>query len=916
MNASPNQNSERGATRSPVENDTGDAAITRDRGVTSRARSSASSQVAGGQTCGCPRELPATTALASPARCLPLIAALSCLYFFPIFLHPGEVLFSGHNNHNDFLRLAYPWRYYAVSQAQDGSLPLWLPASMAGVPFEADCQTQMFYPPYAVFYMAPLTWLLPLFGFVLWAHVLLAGLLMFAYARYRRLTPLASLVAAAGFMFAGKWLIHILESGHYAFLPVAWFPLLLYWAELAIERRSLRYIAGVGMLGAVIFTGSHPQMTLYMGFLACLLSLRPVFGSATLAAAGERSRAFSTGETSESATGTAPSTSSAPSILNRIDAPHAGNRPAEVLSDRTSRAGRFRWWMFTWIAAGCLATGLTAIQLLPTLELVGYTTRAQQITAHHAEGFDLVVHGAKDVIKRFLSLLGPQNFGGTPSETVGALGVLWAGVALITMVLDRRPAFRVYGGILLLMVLFALNSSTPVYPVLRRLIPGFALFRIPTRFLMLAGFPLGMLAGSLTQRLFESGQQCRTACRQAAVVLAGLAVGFLILSLASRLFGKLPDSAPLPPYWKWLLAVAPGAIAVLLWRSRRTTGSRFTAAAWLALLAADLWGLHWQYVVTQPPADVFPETDLVRFVRAHPGDYRIMQRALGEQSSSAAAITQGLCIMHGLECVTGYNPTDLGTFRQFLHFIAGRDDPPNLDEVITIPPECNQQLLDLLGARYLVGPAADGLTPAESQNWRHVATLTDNRTLTERGMVDLPPQNVYERIAPLPRAFVVDSARRTPPHSELLQALQKADLRTSVFLDSPKSRFQSLPEPLAESRPEGVFQEARIVSREPERIVVEVEREAPGYLVLLDAWYPGWRCRTAEGRELPIWRANSLFRAIPVAAGKQTLEFTFAPPVYELGRLVSLVSLAGVVGFLAVSGFAAQRRRYVVSSGK
>ena len=46
--------------------------------------------------------------------------------------------------------------------------------------------------------------------------------------------------------------------------------------------------------------------------------------------------------------------------------------------------------------------------------------------------------------------------------------------------------------------------------------------------------------------------------------------------------------------------------------------------------------------------------------------------------------------------------------------------------------------------------------------------------------------------------------------------------------------------------------------------------------MLLDAWYPGWECRTADGQRLPVWQADSMFRAVLLPAGKQTVEFAFA----------------------------------------
>ena len=895
------------------------------------------------------------TFLEKKARCVLVLVALSLADFAPVFLHPRQMLFWGNN---DLARMAYPWRYYAVSQFQEtGSIPLWFSPGMCGMPFEADCQTQLFYPPYAVFYFVRLRWIGPLFGFMLWAHVLAAGLSMFAYARYRGLIPGAALVAAIGFMFAGKWLIHLLESGHYAFLPVAWFPLLLYCAERAIECRSLRHIAGAGLFAAIIFTGSHPQLTLYSVFLAALLSLCAVSTVGWV----ERSEARRTaGSIEQNPAGPAPyrpvgrsalDAASTPVGVPALDPPYALDPPHRL----DSRYTRFSWWALTWLGAACIAAGLAAVQLLPAVELLPQITRVQKITAQFGGEYDLVFHSGREFLKRWISLAGPQNFNGTPAESVGAFGVLWAGAALAAVGALRRKIVWLYAGVLALGILFAFNTATPVYPLIREFVPGFALFRIPTRLLLLAGFPLGMLAGYLTQELFGAVEERRSVPSRSkgagtrtlswrSIVASGALLAVAAMYLAISVGANWPDRFRWWPYWKFVAIAAPGLAVVVylrragrlpenpgacagvdaeIVREQRDAGSlpqnpgagtdrqvgppgspgRMVLAlyiAWIALLTADLWYLHSKYLVTRLPEELFPGTDVVEFLKEHPGDYRIINRNSTQEQPPLDAVTQPLCILNHLEWAFGTNPTDLASFRQFLHFVEGRDDPPRLEERVSLTKVANLQLLDLLGARYLISPADARLSSEEEPAWRLVASLERNRVLTDAGLRDLPPQNVYERTSFLPRAFVVSQALRAPAPSELLVALHATDLRQMVFLDCPGSRFEPAREPEIDSFPGPAHQPAEVISREAERIVIEVQREEPGYLVLLDAWYPGWKCRAADGSELPVWRANGFFRAVQVPRGRQRLEFTFAPKSYRIGMTISLATLAVVGCFVAL----------------
>ena len=63
------------------------------------------------------------------------------------------------------------------------------------------------------------------------------------------------------------------------------------------------------------------------------------------------------------------------------------------------------------------------------------------------------------------------------------------------------------------------------------------------------------------------------------------------------------------------------------------------------------------------------------------------------------------------------------------------------------------------------------------------------------------------------------------------------------------------------------------------------------YLVLSDSWYPGWRA-VVDGIEVPIERANLLFRAVRLDSGAHVVEFRYEPGWFRLGWVVSAISLA------------------------
>ena len=134
-----------------------------------------------------------------------LIAGMGLLFFAKLVIHPSWVLYS---DFSDLLAYQTPHiRFLVGSWQETGELPLWCPYSFAGMPFIHDIQVGAFYPPHAFLYRLPQEWIGPALSWLIVVHVILAGWTMFAYARHQDLCPTCSMVAAVGYMFAGKWLL-------------------------------------------------------------------------------------------------------------------------------------------------------------------------------------------------------------------------------------------------------------------------------------------------------------------------------------------------------------------------------------------------------------------------------------------------------------------------------------------------------------------------------------------------------------------------------------------------------------------------------------------------------------------------------------------------------------------------------------
>ena len=88
---------------------------------------------------------------------------------------------------------------------------------------------------------------------------------------------------------------------------------------------------------------------------------------------------------------------------------------------------------------------------------------------------------------------------------------------------------------------------------------------------------------------------------------------------------------------------------------------------------------------------------------------------------------------------------------------------------------------------------------------------------------------------------------------------------------------------------------------------MELDCPGPGYLVLGDAWAPGWRAEV-DGVPALIERANLAVRAVRVPGGEHHVTFRYQPRWRLVGPLASLLGLV-LAGGLILAGALPSRRK-------
>jgi len=317
----------------------------------------------------------------------------------------------------DTFRYFYPTAVYLHRELSSGRIPLWNPYQLAGQPYLALHVPALFYPPNAIL----LALLPPIPALAVHAvlHLFLAGLFTWLFAGRLGLSPPARLAAAAAFLLSRS-----LQVGFYMtpFLSTpAWLPA-LFWAihGLASEARwrwALALAAGL----ALAFLGGHAQAFVYEAELA------GIYGIFALFAVAPRGR------------------------RGRVAALAA--------------------------AAGGLALGLAAPQLLPTLELTARAVRGVAgVSYAEAAPPTLSPAGLLHAVLRFVPAPVPG-----PHAPLVTLPALALPLALVGLLARRQRSHQALFLVLAVCVgALMLGAHTPAFGLYYALPLG-NLFRVPTR---------------------------------------------------------------------------------------------------------------------------------------------------------------------------------------------------------------------------------------------------------------------------------------------------------------------------------------------------------------------------------------------------------------------------------------------------
>lgn len=695
----------------------------------------------------------------------------------------------------DFTEHFYVLRSYAFDELKAGRFPLWGGNGVFSVyPFQADPESALFYPPVLLNLLAALALgatRFPLAAFQAEAllHVLLASLLTYAFLRTEVHKRAAAVLGSVAFAYGGYLVSYPMQQ--ISFLEAAvWLPLSLLGVKLLNATGRTRYLVLAAVAIALAFLPGNPQNLMFLLYTTL----------AYYAFCCRRTR-----------------------------------------TPWRAAVGRI-------VLVGMIALGLSAVQLLPSVEWWRYSTRASIPFEKAAVGFP-----PADIVQ--VALTGLVSWW-QPLYT----GVLTLILAVWAGMVARRPDTPFWIGLALVTLVFSLGKNVFGYEVAHVLLPGVGLFRDQERHAYLFTFAMAALASQgadvfLLALRRPDRRLLDQMARWLRQVLPVIFVIWLVFIVLHRL-NLDPGDGRQTPAGLAVLFLALAFTVILFYARLYHAGSRRLMAGLLLLvLVFDLFSVnrarfyaeyHDPHTVTPLWAQVLEDAS---HFRVQEDEFPIIHDVAGRRRLRQVS---GVAIR-------------LSHYDEFL----------------------NRAFEDvrwkLLGVKYVVTWRGSLVTWQEKQ--------VDADKLAEQGEGETL-KNLY-RLREEPRsAWMVHTVEVMADRDALYQRLNAPDFDpfATALLTSAVAVTPGNPD----------ADHVSMTSFEPGRVTLRTSSDADGVLIIGEVTYPGWRVYVDDKRS-ELLEAYGVLRAVALPAGEHRVEFRFHPTPFYVGGAISAATFLILVLYAALS---------------
>ena len=792
-------------------------------------------------------------------------------------------------------RITIPLEDVFARYQRAGEIPVWAPEFQGGFPLMANAIQSFFYPPHLLLrQFLPGVWVV---NVSLLLHTVLAAFGMRALLRGAGLSDWAATIG--GLIFSsGGYFVGRITLAHLLF-PAAWIPWILWALMRAWHETTARRVLLFSALAALQIFAGHIQMVVYTALLSAVVGIA-------------------------------------------------------LLAQTHWRAWRRRWPL---ALAPIIIYLLAAVHLMPARELIQQSKRAGALTG--AEAFNVSYNPGHLITWLKPDALGHQEaYTGAKNEPelmayVGLLGLILAAAGLLSKRARRSP-LGIAGGLLVICgLVLALGEHSPIFLWLREHSAFASRLANPGRAIVITFTGIAILAGFGVPRLKKTGQVAA-----GAVALELLFAAWLVNpTLPAEVWreplaaGYLPEASAGSPRVFTHFSLSPigeGDFAPEVGpRVSREVVLRQTFAPQRDLLDAVEVELTWDASapkagevtlaimrngeelrrVSLPGTDIKNEAP-VRFLFEPIADAKNSELALVFTSSYTRSDAPRMVVRTNRDG-DDFNPTGSLTLCREGNCTALGDASFRLEYKNTDERWLTRELLTPLfgeaeGFRMVRGHLALQLERVSLYMYEmgERGNFDASRLLTARDMFDrlaigaiitsfsdhrdLKGLDNLKKIAEIPageRNIHIYRNEQAYPRvqlvEEVLPVAGPTPARDAVSGGLPRNTVTA---EMGKTGLRGSFNagEFEILEDEPRSMALGVQGETEQFLVIRDAYYPGWKA-LVDGQEVAIFPVDSIWRGVLIPAGGHRVQFRFESSVWRRSALVSGISwaalgLAGIAG--------------------
>jgi len=459
-------------------------------------------------------------------------------------------------------------------------------------------------------------------------------------------------------------------------------------------------------------------------------------------------------------------------------------------------------------------------------------------------------------------------WGGMPfTQSTHYFGLLVILIAILGAVLKKPDRFQTFlwvTSVLILLVGFGRHLPILFSPLFH-LAPFFSKFRVPSMIYALLPLNFSLLAAfgldALINRLRTVNPENIKRLQKPVLIVFG---SVIVLSLIYLLFGsstlsffKTGEANKYDPqiisqiknvradlFQKGLilaLVLSGGGLAVIWLGLKGSIKAKYVGLTLVGLTIIDLWVVNNEFLFlhkTRKMEQQFQANAITDFLTADKDLFRIFP---------VDDLNTNWYGYFGLASIGGYRPVKLRTYQDLM-------DAGGLNNV---------SILNMLNVKYLI----------TSKNIPHPSMK----------LVLPGARKVYENTSVLPKAWMVNRIINADSQKESLEKVFSKDFAPDT--EAIVNNYDA--EEISSTGGGDVIIEAYTENE----IVLSVDANASGLLVLSENYYaPGWRA-SVDGQATKLYQTNHVLRSVVVPAGKHAVKFWYDNYKWQLVRIISRLSL-------------------------